>query len=166
MITWRRRQMERGRLRGVNVRLLACRAALMAVAFVCLAAIEGPHQAHADVPPPDEEACYPDYRVGDSCVTQTEEVPPKKLTGTCQKSLCPRWKRDPSPCVKCIPGQATGEKGTARELGKKAPHTEVRTDAGTSCSLARPGSGVRRIALWLAAGAIPFLFLVLRRRRD
>ena len=158
--------MERGRLPGVNVRLLACRAALMAVGCVCLAAIAGPHQAHADVPPPDEEACYPDYRVGDPCVTETEEVPPKKLTGTCQKSMCPRWKRDPTPCVKCIPGRATGEKGTAREPGKKAAHTEARTDAGNSCSLVRPGSGALTITLWPVAGAIPFLFLVLRRWHD
>jgi len=138
---------------------------LLAIGLVCLVSMMAPQEARADVPPPEEDACSGGHRAGDRCFTDNEELHPTRLDGTCQTSSCPRWKREPVPCLKCVANPAGNEKGTAREAAKKASHTQGATDASNACSLVRPGSAARRITLWLAAGAILPLLLVVRRRR-
>jgi hypothetical protein len=128
-----------------------CRAGWVPVYVACLGLILALQQARADEPPPDVEPCW-QHRAGDRCVTETE-----RLDGTCQDSKCPRWKREPVSCLKCIPNHPASE--------KKTPDSPRTTKAGNSCSFAGAGSAVRRVTLWLAAGAISILIPAVRRRR-
>jgi hypothetical protein len=155
-----RREFHRANLRNTRRRM-----GLTAICLVCLVSM-APQQARADVPPPEEDACSGGHRAGDRCFTDNGELHPTRLDGTCQTSSCPRWKREPVPCLRCVPNPAGNQKGTAREAAKRTSQTQGPTDAGNACSLVRPGSAVRRITLWLAAGAILPLLLVVRRRRS
>ena len=171
--------MGRNVLVPVHSGLKGRRAKLMIVCLVSLGPMLASEQARADVPPPEEDACDGAHRAGDPCFTDNWELHPKRLDGTCQISSCfrvdgDRWKGEPAgqrptktvPCLKCVPNQVRTENGSARGATKSASHTKGPTDAGNSCSLARSGSAARRITLWLVAGAIPTLFLAVRRRRS
>jgi hypothetical protein len=157
--------MGRSGLSLVNLRPQHCRACLIATCLVSLGLMTTAKQTRADVPPPDEDACSGEHRAGDRCVAETEEVDSKRLEGTCQTSLCPRWKREPIPCLKCVPNRAATENSTARGGPKKNSNDRGRTSTDNSCSLSTPGSALRGITLWLAAGVIATLFLATRRRR-
>ena len=149
----------------VNLRTMRRRVGLMAICLFCFGTLMAAQQVRADVPPPEENACSGAHRAGDRCFTDNDGWHPTRLDGTCQTSSCPRWKREPVPCLKCIPNSAGSDKGNAREAAKRPSHSQGPTDAGNACSLARPGSAVRRITLWLAAGAILPLLLAVRGRR-
>jgi hypothetical protein len=131
--------------------------------FVPLTAFES--IAHADVIPPDVDACN-GKKAGDACNVSGS-------AGTCAASKCSRldyanWDRDASPtpptveydCVRCVSG-ATGGDGGASTGGDGGASTPTSKAEDSGCSF---GSGVRRVGPW-ALAAVPGLAIALFGRR-